>query len=202
MGKNEGKKGFKVIGSTALILKIITILTIIALIIAGIVIWIKYNIEDEEIEKSQVVAEIEYTDDIEELSDLEILQNVFGINIYDENKANDNIISITVLVSLNCLIEFILLILIFDGVQKLFINLYKTDDGLITDKNAKIVKNIGIFAILRLIIPFVLNIITHYMLSSTIRGKITVFQIVFTLIIVITAFATYYKIRLEQKNVN
>lgn len=201
MKEESAKKGFKVISITALILKIIAILTILAMIVALVVIGIRNIKSEKELEETQVVAEIEYTDDINELTDLEILQNTFGLKIYDEVKANKNIMTITVLAILECGVEFILLIMIFDGVQKLFKNLYETEDGLITDKNAKIIKNIGIIALLRLIIPLITNTITRYMLSSTVRGNITIFQIVCTLIIVVVSFITYYKIRNNQKEV-
>ena len=201
MENGTAKKGFKVISMTALILKLIAILTIVALLITVGVVAIKNKMNENEINESQVVAEIEYTDDINELTYLEVLQNTFGIKIYDEIKANCNIISITVLAIINCIIEFILLIMIFDGVQKLFNNLYKTNEGLMTDKNAKIVKNIGIIGIMRLIIPIVINIITHYMLSSTIRGNITISQVVCTLLIVLVSFITYYRIKINQKEI-
>lgn len=194
MKENEYRKGFKVISGAALILKILTIITMLAIIITVFVMGIKNNINNKEIEESQVVAEIEYTDDIKELTELDILKNTFGIKIYDENKANNNIISIVILATIECVVEFVLLILIFDGVQKLFVNLYKNDDGLMTNQNAKIVKNIGIFAILRMIIPLVSNIITRYSIASTIRGNISIIQIVFTLVIVLVSFITYYKI--------
>lgn len=201
MKEETAKKGFKIIEITALILKIIAILTILAMTVSLVIIGIKNIKSEKEIEETQVIAEIEYTDDVGELTDLEVLQNAFGIIIYDEIKANENIIPITVLAILDCIVEFILLIMIFDGVQKLFKNLYKTEDGLITDKNARIIKNIGIIALLRLIIPFVINIITRYMLSSTVRGNITIFQIICTLIIAIVSFVTYYRIRNKQKEV-
>ena len=194
MKENACRKGFKVISGAALILKILTIITMLVIIITVFVMGIKNNINNKEIEESQVVAEIEYTDDIKELTELDILKNTFGIKIYDENKANNNIISIVILITIECVVEFVLLILIFDGVQKLFVNLYKNDDGLMTNQNAKIVKNIGIFAILRMIIPLVSNIITRYSIASTIRGNISIIQIVFTLVIVLVSFITYYKI--------
>ena len=194
MKENACRKGFKAISGAALILKILTIITMLAIIITVFVMGIKNNINNKEIEESQVVAEIEYTDDIKELTELDILKNTFGIKIYDENKANNNIISIVILITIECVVEFVLLILIFDGVQKLFVNLYKNDDGLMTNQNAKIVKNIGIFAILRMIIPLVSNIITRYSIASTIRGNISIIQIVFTLVIVLVSFITYYKI--------
>lgn len=201
MENETAKKGFKVISLTALILKLITILTIVALLITVGVVAIKNIISENEINESQVIAEIEYTDDINKLTDLEVLKNTFGIKIYNETKANNNIISITVLAIINSIIEFILLIMIFDGVQKLFNNLYKTNEGLMTEKNAKIVKNIGIIAILRFIIPIVINVITRYMLFSTIRGNITIIQVVCTLLIVLVSFITYYRIKINQKEI-
>lgn len=199
MKENTAKNGFKVISITALILKIITILTILAVVVTVIVSYIKNEKNKEEIEESQVVAEIVYTDDVHEVSDLEKLENFFSLKIYDREKANENIISITVLATLLFVVEFILLILIFDGVQKLFKNLYKTDDGFITKKNARIIKNIGIIAILRFLIPLVTNIITRYRLSSTVIGNITIFKTICTAIIVLVSFITYYKMREKQE---
>ncbi len=201
MKENTAKNGFKVISITALILKIITILTILAVVVTVIVSYIKNEKNKEEIEESQVVAEIVYTDDVHEVSDLEKLENFFSLKIYDREKANENIISITVLATLIFVVEFILLILIFDSVQKLFKNLYKTDDGFITKKNARIIKNIGIIAILRFLIPLVTNIITRYRLSSTVIGNITIFKTICTAIIVLVSFITYYKMRDKQEEV-
>lgn len=201
MKENTVKNGFKVISITALILKIITILTILALVVTVIVSYIKNEKNKEEIEESQVVAEIVYTDDVHEVSDLEKLENFFSLKIYDREKANENIISITVLATLIFVVEFILLILIFDGVQKLFKNLYKTDEGFNTKKNAIIIKNIGIIAILRFLIPLVTNIITRYKLFSTVIGNITIFKTVCIAIIVLVSFITYYKMREKQGEV-
>ena len=199
MKEKTAKNGFKVISITALILKIITILTIVAVLTTVIVALVKDKKNKEEIEESQVVAEIVYTEDVHEISDLEKLENFFGLKIYDKEKANENIISITVLATIIFVIEFILLILIFDGVQKMFKNLYKTEDGLVTEKNAKIIKNIGIIAILKFIIPLITNLISKIKLASTVRGSITILQIVCTLVIVLISFVTYYKIHKKLK---
>ena len=162
-----------------------------------LVVGIKKNMSNKEIEESQVVAEIKYTDDVKELTDLDVLKNTFGIKIYDEKKANDNIISIAILATVEWIVESVLLILIFDGVQKLFGNLYKMNEGLKNINNAKIIKNIGIFAILKLVIPLISNIITRYSIASTIRGNITIIQAIFILVIVLVSFITYYKIMKE-----
>jgi len=122
-----------------------------------------------------------------------LLQDIFKLKIYDKEKANNNIIPIASIAGINCIFEFILLIFIFDSVQKIFMNLYKTDDGINNDKNRKKLKNIGIYALLKLIVPLALNIVTRYMLSSTIKGKVSLIQIGFTLIIVVTACIAYYK---------
>lgn len=196
--ESPAKKSFKLIISAAFTLKLITILSLIALIISVSLIAISTKTNEQEIEESQIVAELEYTDDVQERPGLDTLQNFYNIKIYDEDKAHDNIIMIWGISTLNCIFELILVIFIFNGVQKLFTNLYKNEDGLVTDENAKIMKNIGFSAILKLLIPAILNIITHYMLASTIRGKITVIQIVFTLVIIITSFATYYDIKSKQ----
>ena len=128
MEENTGKRGFKVIGVTALILKTITIITIISLIIIATIFTVRNIIETKEIENSQIIAEIEYTDDVNDFSDLDLLQDIFKLKIYDKEKANNNIIPIASIAGINCIFEFILLIFIFDSVQKIFMNLYKTDD--------------------------------------------------------------------------
>lgn len=199
MKEKTVENGFKVISITALILKLITILTILAVLITVIIALVKNEKNKEEIEESQVVAEIVYTEDVAEISDLEKLENFFGLKIYDEEKANKNIISITVLATIMFVVEFLLLILIFDSVQKMFKNLYKTEEGLITEKNARIIKNIGIIAILKFIIPLITNVITRFKLASTVRGDITLLQIICTLVIVIVSFITYYKISRKMK---
>ena len=199
MKEKTVKNGFKVISITALLLKLITIVTILAVLITVTVALVKNEKNKEEIEESQVVAEIVYTEDVKEISDLEKLENFFGLKIYDREKANKNIISITILATVIFVVEFVLLILIFDGVQKMFKNLYKTEEGLTTEKNAKIIKNIGIIAILKFIIPLITNIITRIKLGSTVRGNVTIVQIICILIIVLISFITYYKISRKMK---
>ena len=197
MEEKTGQNGFKVISNAAFILKILMIIIMLVITITILVVGIKKNMSNKEIEESQVVAEIKYTDDVKELTDLDVLKNTFGIKIYDEKKANDNIISIAILATVEWIVESVLLILIFDGVQKLFGNLYKMNEGLKNINNAKIIKNIGIFAILKLVIPLISNIITRYSIASTIRGNITIIQAIFILVIVLVSFITYYKIMKE-----
>lgn len=197
MEEKTGQNGFKVISNAAFILKILMIIIMLVITITILVVGIKKNMSNKEIEESQVVAEIKYTDDVKELTDLDVLKNTFGIKIYDEKKANDNIISIAILATVEWIVEFVLLILIFDGVQKLFGNLYKMNEGLKNINNAKIIKNIGIFAILKLVIPLISNTITRYSIASTIRGNITIIQAIFILAIVLVSFITYYKIMKE-----
>ena len=86
MKESSAKSGFKVISITALILKIITILTIIAVLSTIIFAIVKNRKNEKEIEESQVVAEIVYTEDVKEISDLEKLQNFFGLKVYDKEK--------------------------------------------------------------------------------------------------------------------
>lgn len=199
MKESSAKSGFKVISITALILKIITILTIIAVLSTIIFAIVKNRKNEKEIEESQVVAEIVYTEDVKEISDLEKLQNFFGLKVYDKEKAENNIFSITVLATMIFVIEFILLVLIFDGIQRIFKNLYKTDDGFATKTNARIIKNIGIIAILRFLIPLTTNIITKLKLAATVKGNIGMFQTICAAIIVLVSFLSYYKIKAKLK---
>lgn len=199
MKEETAKKGFKVISITALILKIITILTIIAVLATIVISIITNKNHKEEVEESQVVAEIVYTDDVKEYGELEKLKDFFGLKIYEEKQANDNILTITVMATIVFVVGFILLVLIFDGVQKIFRNLYKTDDGFYTAVNARTIKNIGIIAILRFLIPLITSVITKIKLGASVSGRMAILQAVCTAVIVLVSFISYYKIQSKIK---
>lgn len=177
------KEKSKVIASIMNILKFMVVFFIILILVIVIVFLSKTKIAEEKEKKSQIVAEISYTDDVKMKTDLEKFGDKFSIKINDEEFEKDRFLITTIGVSL-FIIELILLAETLGCANKFFFDFKENKNQL---------KALRFIVTSKVVLFVIVNLFTYILFKSLELSPITIIEIIIAIIVTIICYVINLK---------
>lgn len=163
------------------ILKILVIIVIAIILLVVAILGIKNKVKEKQEEKSQIVAEIVYTDDVKEKTELEKFGEKFNVKLSNEK----NRFLVTAIAFSLFIVELILLVFALDFTSKLLVD-YKN----------KYLKGLSFIMCFKVLLLLLVNLILYLSLKATSFSIITIIE---TILVIIMTIICYILVKRKNK---